>query len=151
MPGTLLVIGDGISPKTSADFKNYFATQNHQLLILGMGREASSKSEVESLEGPFIPLERSALEKLASEGGGFYQSMTLDKEDVKQLTRRINNYLVIVDDGSSPWVDAGYYLLYPFGLILLLWFRKGWTLHWCIALALVTSFTLPGPAMANDS
>ena len=151
VPGTLLLIGDGISPKTSADFKNYFATQDHQLLILGMGRETSSTSEVESLEGPFIPLERTALEKLASEGGGFYQSLTLDKEDVKQLTRRINNYLVIVDDVSSRWVDAGYYLLYPFALIMLLWFRKGWTLHWCIALALVTSLTLPGPAMSNDS
>ena len=151
VPGTILFIGDGISPQTYEDFKKYFSTQPHQLLVLGVGSETQVSSEGNITNGTLIPLERVALEKLAGGAGGYYQSLTLDKEDVKRLNRRINNYLVIVDDGSRPWVDAGYYLLYPFALIMLLWFRKGWTLHWFIALIFVSSFTLPPPVMANDS
>jgi len=140
--GTILMIGDGIGPQTNAVFKQYFTTHSHQLLVLGIGHE--------TLNNDFIPLERRALEKLADVGGGFYQSLTLDKEDVQQVNRRINNHLVIVDDSSRPWVDAGYDLLFPFALILLLWFRKGWTLHWVWVLLFTGMLAMPSPAMASD-
>ena len=77
--------------------------------------------------------------------------MTLDTTDVERIIRRINNHLVIVDDTAHLWVDAGYYLLYPFALILLLWFRTGWTLYWGIVLALVVNLSFPLPAVANDA
>lgn len=148
VPGTVLLIADGISPETNTDFQQYFSANHHQLLILGVGRESVDGDEEDTA---LIPLEYHALEKLASENGGFYQSLTLDKEDVQRLNRRINNYLVIVDDGSRPWVDSGYFLLFPIGLILLLWFRKGWTLNWCIALLVVSGLTSPRPVMASES
>ncbi len=146
VPGTILLIGDGISTQTATAFKAYFSEQYHQLLVFGIGRES-----FEGRDESFIPLERSSLEKLASESGGFYQSLTLDTTDVERIIRRVNNHLVIVDDSTHLWIDAGYYLLYPFALILLLWFRKGWTLHWCIALGLVTSLSFPLPATANGA
>ena len=98
----------------------------------------------------YLPLESAALKKLASNSDGYYQALTVDKKDVTKLNRRINNYLVIVDDGSRPWVDAGYYLLFPIALIMLLWFLRGWTLHWCIALIVVSSMISPVPAMAGN-
>ena len=146
VPGTILLIGDGISTETSAAFKAYFSGQHHQLLVFGIGRESFDGSD-----GSFLPLERTSLEKLASEGGGYYQPLTLDTADIETIIRRINNYLVIVDDSADLWVDAGYYLLYPFALILLLWFRRGWTLHWCVALGLVMNLSFPLPAAANDT
>jgi len=146
VPGTILLVGDGISIETVNSFKAYFSEYYHQLLVFGIGRES-----FEANGGAFIPLERSSLEKLASESGGYYQSLTLDTTDVERIIRRINSHLVIVDDSALLWVDAGYYLLYPFALILLLWFRRGWTLHWCIALGLLSSLSAPMPATANDA
>ena len=150
VPGTLLMIGDGISPQTRADFEEYFSAHQHQLLVLGVGSASPDASADGASDDALIPLERSALEKLANDNNGYYQSLTLDTTDVSRIDRRIDSHLVIVEDGSRPWVDSGYYLVYLIALIMLLWFRKGWTLHWCIVLVMVTSLTSPRPAIAND-
>jgi len=150
VPGTVLVIGDGISPQTLDDFEKYFSTRQHQLLVLGVGTETPGENQQAVTADALIPLERAALEKLADENGGYYQSLTLNTADVTQLNRRINSHFVIVDDGSRPWVDAGYYLVYLIALIMLLWFRKGWTLHWCVVLVMVSGMTSPPPAIAAD-
>jgi len=147
VPGTILVIGDGISPRTNKDFSDYFATRKHQLLVYGVGAE--TLANIDEDKDDVIPLERAALEKLANLGGGYYQPLTLEQDDVIRINRRINNYLVIVDDGSRPWVDAGYYLLFPFMIIMLLWFRKGWTLHWCVVLLFISTTTTSLPVLAN--
>ena len=114
VPGTVLMIGDGISPNTNENFSQYFSSKQHQLLVLGIG---SDSAVIDDKNNGLIPLEVSALTKLASNSDGYYQSMTIDKEDVKKLNRRINHHLVIVDDGSRPWVDAGYYLLFPIAYV----------------------------------
>lgn len=148
VPGTLLLIGDGVSPNTGKDFDEYFSSQDHQLLVLGIGSDSTAAGEEET---GLIPLESAALKKLASNNAGYYQNLTLDKEDVKNLNRRINNYFVIVDDGTRPWVDAGYYLLYPIALIILLWFRIGWTLHWCITMAIVLGLASSPRVLADET
>lgn len=147
VPGTVLMIGDGVSPNTEEDFSQYFSSQDHQLLVLGVGSEPTVKRGVENA---LIPLESAALRKIAKNNSGYYQPLTRDKEDVENLNRRISSYFVIVDDGSRPWVDAGYYLLYPIAMAFLLWFRIGWTLHWCVALILVSGF-VSSPVTASDS
>jgi Ca-activated chloride channel family protein len=150
VPGTVLLIGDGVSPRTHTDFEQYFSTRQHQLLVLGVGTEISNADEGDSADDILIPLERSALGKLARENRGFYQTLTLNKDDVRNLNRRINSHLVIVEDGSRPWVDEGYFLLFPIALIMLLWFRQGWTLHWSIVLVVVAGMASPPPALAAD-
>jgi Ca-activated chloride channel family protein len=147
IPGTILMIGDGISPRTEEAFDQYFSENNDQLLLLGIGKVQSLDPEDENFS---IPLESVALEKLASNNNGYYLSLTQNKDDVKKLNRRIKNYFVIVDDGSRPWVDAGYYFLYPMALVTLLWFRVGWTLQWCLALVFVSGIILAPPAVAED-
>ena len=146
VPGTILMIGDGVGPNSDDEFSNYFSSHPHQLLLLGVGRENLSQTD----DDAYMPLERSALQKLAANSGGYYQSLTLDKEDVSNLNRRINNAMVIAGDGSRPWVDAGYYLLFPIALLMLLWFRKGWTLHWCLLLVCLSGLLSPVPVMAAD-
>ena len=150
VPSTVLMIGDGISPQTRADFKEYFSNHQHQLLVLGIGNVSPGVAAEGESNDALIPLERSSLEKLASDNNGYYQSLTLDTTDVSRINRRIDSHLVIVEDGSRPWVDSGYYLVYLIALLMLLWFRKGWTLHWCIVLVMVAGMTSPLPAMADD-
>jgi Ca-activated chloride channel family protein len=148
VPGTVLMIGDGISPKTNEKFDEYFSSQNHQLLVLGIGNDSTAATDDET---GLIPLESSALKKLANDSAGHYQKLTHDNADVKSLNRRINNYFVIVDDGTRPWVDSGYYLLYPIALIILLWFRVGWTLHWCLTMAFVLGLVSSPRVLADES
>lgn len=147
-PGTVLMIGDGVSPRTDETFSKYFSSHHHQLLVFGIGNESAAPGKADDA---LYPLEWSALKKLASNNDGYYQTLTLDKEDVKNLNRRINSHMVIVEDGSRPWIDEGYYLLFPIALIMLLWFRAGWTLQWSITLVFVLSLTFPPEAMASDS
>ncbi|MFV2058232.1 MAG: VWA domain-containing protein [Thiohalomonadales bacterium] len=149
VPGTILVISDGISPQTKPEFEQYFASNPHQLLVFGIGTETAVNTE--DGKSTLIPLESGELRQLASLAGGFYQALSLDKDDVIRINRRINNHLVIVDDGSRPWVDAGYYVLFPMLFILLLWFRKGWTLHWCLLLLTFSAISIPAPVYANES
>lgn len=49
---------------------------------------------------------------------------------------------------SSQRVNFGYWLLYPAALILLLFFRKGFSLYWVSAIVLCVSL-LPAPAQAS--
>jgi Ca-activated chloride channel family protein len=147
VPGTLLIIGDGISPATIEEFSQYFSSQDHQLLVLGIGRDSAQSDDDDRA---LVPLETRALKKLADSSAGFYQPITLDKRDIETLNHRINSYFVVVDDSTRPWVDAGYYLLYPIALIMLLWFRTGWTLHWCIAFVLAFNLAWQPPVRADE-
>ena len=36
----------------------------------------------------------------------------------------------VADDERLRWYDAGYYLVWPLSLLVLLWFRRGWTVRW---------------------
>lgn len=49
---------------------------------------------------------------------------------------------------SGQRVNYGYWLLYPAALVLLLFFRKGFSLYWASAIVLCVSM-LPAPAQAN--
>jgi Ca-activated chloride channel family protein len=126
VPGTVLLVADGAGPQTEAAFSDYFTDNGNQLLVLGVGREAGD----EAVEARGIPFQRAALKSLARASHGYYQDLTLDATDVERINRRIDNHLLNVEDSDRPWVDAGYYLLFPVALMFLLWFRKGWTLHW---------------------
>lgn len=133
VPGTLLVIADGAGPESVDAFEQYFADKPHQLLVLGIGSEQEDVESDAAPDSGFVPLQRDTLKALAKSGSGYYQQSTLDKVDVQRINRRVNSHLLDVDDDSRPWVDMGYYLIFPFALVFLLWFRKGWTLQWCLA------------------
>ena len=139
--GTLLLLSDGIGPETSTEFEKYFSNNQHQLLVLGIGNDPSSESHITS-----TPLEEKALIDLANTSDGHYQSLTLDQSDVKYLNRRINSHLVIVEDGTRPWFDSGYYLLYPLIFLMLFWFRKGWTLNWSLIVIVAVLYS-PNPRL----
>lgn len=153
IPGSLLLIGDGISPQSLARFKQYFVESPHQLLVWGAGLTELPESEQEtgSDDESYLPLEEQDLTALATDNGGVYQQMTLDPSDVERLNRNINNHLANVEDENRPWVDAGYYLLFPFALIFLVWFRKGWTLHWCLLLVLLNSSLISSDVQAEQA
>ena len=146
VPGTLLLLTDGVGQTTIETFTGYFSEKDArlpQLLVLGVGSVADRASGT-----PDVPLERAALRRLAAAGGGAYEEITADRSDVQRLARAIDNHLVGVQDNELPWVDAGYWLLIPFAFLFLLWFRRGWTLQWLVVFLGVT-LLLPVPAHAD--
>ncbi|MEH6551641.1 MAG: VWA domain-containing protein [Pseudomonadales bacterium] len=153
LPGTLLLISDGVGSDSITSFSEYFSTVQHQFLVLGVGKEevvAVDEELAAQLDTNYFPLQTQQLQQLADAGGGYYQPLTIGKEDVQRINRRIKNHLLSVDDSDRPWVDVGYFLLFPLALIFLLWFRKGWTLHWCLALVALGGLSGTGQVQAQS-
>jgi Ca-activated chloride channel family protein len=144
IPVTVLLASDGVSSATAASFTSYFEQRPHQLLVWGVGLDPSQEQE------KYAPLEENALQQLAADAGGHYLRLTIDKQDVRRIQRRINAHYVITDDEAVPWLDSGYWLIFPCLLIFSLWFRKGWTLHWCWAPLLALSLLPPQAAQAGE-
>ncbi|MEH6558585.1 MAG: VWA domain-containing protein [Oceanicoccus sp.] len=132
MPATLLVISDGATENSVAAFEQFFQRSPHQLLVWGIGmtQQQLDQQAVDGYSVTTVALQESILQQLASVGRGFYQPMTVDKADVELIYRRVDNYFLMADDDSRPWVDAGYWLVFPLMLLYILWFRKGWTIQW---------------------
>ncbi|MFT5571585.1 MAG: Ca-activated chloride channel family protein [Cryomorphaceae bacterium] len=153
VPGTLLLIGDGISPKTGNEFGNYFDNVDYQLLVLGMGlTELDTDRQLDQkFGGAHLPLQRNALKTLAEVANGYYQENTVDKTDVQRINRLIDYHLSAVEDSDRPWLDSGYYLLFPLGLVFLLWFRRGWTLNFCLVVFLMQAPGFSSPTYAQSS
>lgn len=142
LPGTFLLMADGVGPNSQAAFSDYFSAAPHQLLVYGIGADGADDAV------GTLALEGEALMSLAAAAGGSYQLLTPDKQDVARISRRVESNFATIEDDSRPWVDAGYYLLIPVTLMMLFWFRRGWTLHWVFALVLLGGAA--DPARARD-
>jgi Ca-activated chloride channel family protein len=128
VPGTLLMIGDGASAVTVNNFADYFKDKPHQLVMWAIGD--TDLLEPSDKQSSIIPIQLPQLQALTDASAGRLVLMTHDKQDVAQVNRYIENNLVIVDDASRPWFDAGYPLVFVIALLLLFWFRRGWSLQW---------------------
>lgn len=127
-PTTVLLITDGVSDSSAAAFDQWFGQRPHQLLVLGVGTEQAGDN--------MAPLETRALKSLARGAGGRYVELTIDNSDTRDIARRIDAHYVVTEDSAIPWLDSGYGLVFPCLALFLLWFRRGWTLQWCLLLTL---------------
>nr|WP_277602496.1 VWA domain-containing protein [Parahaliea mediterranea] len=144
-PASLVLLADGAGADSAAAFGDYFDSRAHQLLVLGVGGDIVTEDE--------IPLDRPALRELAAAAGGDYLDLTVDDDDVRAIDRKIGSYYVPVDDAALPWLDGGYPLVFPALALLLLWFRRGWTLTWGLlpALLWLGAAGAPAPALADGA
>lgn len=53
-----------------------------------------------------------------------------DDADLRRLMLRIESNLAQADDPHAQWRDQAWWLLWPAGLLTLVWFRRGWTMQW---------------------
>jgi Ca-activated chloride channel family protein len=144
VPVTVLLLSDGVSPATESAFGEYFSRNPYQLIVWGMGSDAPDEPGI-------APLETDALKSLASAAGGDYLALAVDKSDVDAIDRRIDAHYIVSPDSGVPWLDAGYWLVFPTLAIFALWFRRGWTLQWCLALMLAGGLMQPQQAQADAS
>ncbi len=92
------------------------------------------------------PRDDAALSRLAAAGGGRYEVMTANGDDVRALQSGLRTVRAKArtDQASDAWQDQGPWLLLPLLLLVALGFRRGWLLF----VVLATLPMVPGPAMA---
>ncbi|OEF04385.1 hypothetical protein, partial [Vibrio crassostreae] len=127
---SVLLVSDGVNPSTTRAFETFFNENPYQLLILAAGN-----SDVVSDN----PVDLDSLRNLASKTGGRVIEVTVDDSDIQQLNRAVERNMQLNGESSMPWKDMGYGLLIPMAFIMLLWFRKGWLVQWCVVGLMITS------------
>ncbi|KAB0289165.1 VWA domain-containing protein [Vibrio fortis] len=137
---TVLLVTDGVNPATIKAYETFFNDKPYQLLILAAGnRDIVSDN----------PVDLSALNDLASATGGRVIEVTVDDTDIQALNRAVERNMQLNGESAMPWKDMGYGLLFPIALIMLLWFRKGWLVQWCVVGVLVAGSFYSNPTMAE--
>ncbi|MUL15641.1 vWA domain-containing protein [Aliivibrio fischeri] len=134
--GTVILLTDGVTTSDNQTFEDYFSHSSNQLLILAVGDSNQSSN---------FPLNMDSLNKLSQLSHGHITQITIDNNDVIWLNNQIERHMQLSNDSVMPWEDIGYYLLIPVMLLLLLWFRRGWLVQWCITLVLIGSLGFYSP------
>ncbi|CAI2343410.1 TPR domain protein in aerotolerance operon [Vibrio parahaemolyticus] len=141
-PGsTVLLVSDGVNPATIKQYQAYFAGKPYQLLILAAGNTDIVSNN---------PMDLDSLQKLASQTNGRLVEVTVDNSDIEQLNRYVERNMQLNGESSMPWKDMGYQLLFPIALIMMLWFRKGWLVQWCVIVMVSGTLLMPTTAMAEN-
>ncbi|WP_286263456.1 vWA domain-containing protein [Thalassotalea atypica] len=139
VPGTVLLVTDGIGSQTVEAFGQYFEQSRHQLLILAMGNDEKPSD---------ITLDMDGLNRLASVSNAKINTVTIDNEDVNWIAKQINRHMQISADSALPWQDMGYSLTYVIAVLFLMWFRRGWLVQWSVTGILLIGIATPTQSYA---
>ncbi len=137
---SVLLITDGMTAEAVEQYKSYFSQHAYQLLIYAAGNLQRSVSQA---------LDIDSLNAVAKAADAHLVPFSIDNSDIEQLNRLIEHNMQLNGELAMPWQDGGYYLLFPIALIMLLWFRKGWLVQWCLIGSLWLGMTGPTPALAE--
>lgn len=77
--------------------------------------------------------------------------ITPNDKDLNQIARQlISVYQAdLVGDTRLEWEERGALLTWPAAFLVLLWFRRGWTMRWVLLLAFMFAFNHPNQAAAE--
>ena len=126
-PGGILFVTDSLDPADVAPL-NASAVP---LAVLSMRPEGSRDRGLDALSVPVV-------------------EVTPDPSDIRRLDGLLNAAYrrAQLDDVDQPWEDRAHWLAWPAALILLLSFRRGWTMRWA-AIAGLTLLLTPQGARAE--
>lgn len=136
IPGSIVVISDGIDASARYALSKFKAQNNHQIMFWKTGFSES------------MPMPR-GINSLV---------MTADNQDINEIQKWIDNYRYFDPKNENiSWHEFGYYLVFPALLLCLMWFRRGWRINWfghsmsVILLLSVASNSLPSYADTSTS
>ena len=70
------------------------------------------------------------LRDVASSAGVSVTRMQTGDGDIRALLGAIASHLTQAEDPDAQWEEQGWWLLWPAAGLMLLWFRRGWTMRW---------------------
>lgn len=131
-PSTVLLLTDEVTADDAAGYTNYVNSSIHRMEILLMSSPAGAR--VPGFAKVLSRQDEGVLQSLATNPRITINHLTLDTTDVGAIATRIREHLIFEKDkrtDDKAWDDMGYLLIIPVGLLVLLWFRKGWAIQWC--------------------
>jgi Ca-activated chloride channel homolog len=131
-PSTVLLLTDEVTAADAVLFTNYVNSSIHHMEILLMSSPAGAP--VPGFAKVFSRQDEGVLQSLATNPRITINHLTLDTTDVGAIATRIREHLIFEKDkrtDEKAWDDMGHLVIIPVGLLVLLWFRKGWAIQWC--------------------
>ncbi|MEM8498922.1 MAG: VWA domain-containing protein [Pseudomonadota bacterium] len=150
VPASVLLISDAADSESNEELADYFRQKPHQLIVYGIGIERLPEPSDPNYSLDYTAMDETSLRELAQYADGYYQSLTVDKRDINRINWRIKNHLLFVDDEQRPWIDSGYYFIFPMLLLSLLCFRRGWNLVPILLLTIGLTATNSEMVMAQE-
>ena len=134
-PSTVLLITDAIDNDEASLLSNWVNGSIHRLEILLVstpnGAGIPGFPKVISRQDP------SVIQNLSQNNKVTITPLTLDNSDVKAIAGRVSKKLYFESEkkkDAKEWDDMGYLMIVPSLAITAFWFRKGWTIQWCVLL-----------------
>lgn len=127
--GGILFVTDGLDP---ADIP-VLNSASAPVVVLSMLSEATQGKGLDGLNRPVIHVEP-------------------EDRDIRQIDRQLNaaHRQAALENTDQPWEDRGHWVAWPAALLILIWFRRGWTMRWAVVVGLVLGVSVPQPARADD-
>ena len=73
---------------------------------------------------------------------------SLDDSDIRALMATLARDMTAAAEAGTQWRDDGYFLVLPFALVYLIWFRRGWSMAWSVLLVCQLGLYAP-PTLAQ--
>jgi Ca-activated chloride channel family protein len=137
--GSVLFVNDGFEPADVAPLSEFAATPNAPgLAALVVGTQAGGValmpdgSPVTTPGGQRLDtgIDTALLGRIASAAGVAVVRVKTGDGDLRTLLRAISSHLTQAEDPDAQWEEQGWWLLWPAALLILVWFRRGWTMQW---------------------
>lgn len=145
-PSTVLLLTDAISEDDANQYSNYVNTSVHRLEVLLMS--SPQGAPVPGFKQVTSRQDENVLAMLRNNPRITINPLTLDATDVAAIAKRVRDHLIFEKDEKADdksWDDMGYLAIAPVGFLLLLWFRRGWAIQWCLLLLLLPSCNVNSP------
>lgn len=129
-PGGILFVADELA---GAEAESFNGISSPSIAVLATRPSESPDPGLDQLSAPVV-------------------TVTPDDEDLDRVERALNAAYrqALLDNVDQPWLDRGHWLAWPAALLMLLWFRRGWTMRWS-SLALLAALVLPVEPARADS
>lgn len=126
--GGILFVTDGIDPADVAALD----ASGSAVAVLAMLPEGVRDRGIDALAAPVV-------------------AVTPDEADIRRIDGLLNAAYARAQlaDADQPWEDRAHWLAWPAALLLVFWFRRGWTMRWAALATLALSLGTPGPARAD--
>jgi len=150
-PGTLLLITDAFNEETFGLLQQYNQEGGMRVEVMPMGTSAGARvpqgktnRPMKDANGKYVvsSIDREIVSRINALEKVHVIDLTLDDSDMEQLAATVRENLEFreaEENTEENWKDEGFWLVVPFALFLLFWFRKGWVIYTVPLLLLFSS------------